>query len=73
VTTTLENLWIIFKVNILNSGWSTGDEISTGPHFNFSVPLKNLLGFAEDYQKVLLKCKHEVVFMLTKILGDVFK
>jgi len=42
-------------------------------HFNFSVPFKKLLGFAEDYKKVLLKCKHELVLMLTKILGDVFE
>jgi len=59
--------------NLLNSGWSSGDEISTGPHFNFSIPLKNLLGFAEDYKKVLLNCKHELVLMLTKNLGDVFE
>jgi len=57
----------------LNSGWSSGGDISTGPHFNFSVPLKNLLRFAEDYKKVLLKCKHELVLMLTKNLGDVFE
>jgi len=31
------------------------------------------LGFADDYKKVLLKCKHEEVLMLTKNLGDVFK
>jgi len=49
------------------------DEIFTGPHINFSVPLKNLLGFAEDFKIVLLKCNHEVVLMLTKNLGDVFK
>jgi len=48
--------------------------MSTGPPvFNFSVPLQNLLRFAEDYKKVLLKCKHELVLMLTKNLGDVFE
>jgi len=47
--------------------------ISTGPHYNLSVPLKKLLRFAEDYKKVLLKCKHELVLMLTKNLGDVFE
>jgi len=46
--------------NLLNSGWSSEDEISTGPHFNFSVPLK----FCWDLQLVL---------MLTKNLGDVFE
>jgi len=49
---------------IFNFGWSSGDEISTGPQFNFSVPLKNWLGFAEDYKKVL---------MIPKNLGDVFE
>jgi len=29
--------------------------------------------FAEDYKKVLLTCKHELVLMLTKNLGDVFE
>jgi len=43
------------------------------PHFNFSAPLNKLLRFAEDYKKVLLKCKHEQVLMLTKNLGDVFE
>jgi len=57
----------------MNSGWSSVDKIFTGPHFKFSVPLKILLGFAEDYKKVLLKCKHELVLMLTKNLGDVFE
>jgi len=58
--------------NLLNSGWSSGDEISTGPHFNFCT-VKILLRFAEDYKKVLLKCKHELVLMLTKNLGDVLE
>jgi len=49
------------------------DEISTGHHFNFFVPLKNSLGFGEDYKKVLLNCKHELFLMLTKNLRDVFK
>jgi len=44
-----------------------------GTIFNFSVPLKNLLEFAEDYKKVLLNCKLELVLMLTKNLGDVFE
>jgi len=35
--------------------------------------IKILLRFAEDYKKVLLKCKHELVLMLTKNLGDVLE
>jgi len=76
MTTTLKNYISLDNLqsqNLLHSGWSSGDEISTGPHFNFSVPLKNLLGLAEDYKKVLLNCKHELVLMLTMNLGDVFE
>jgi len=71
MTTTLKNyisLDNLQRQNVLNSGWSSGGKISTGPHFIFSVPLKDLCGFAEDYKKVLLNCKHEVVLMLTKNL-----
>jgi len=76
MTTTLKNYISLDNLqsqNLLNSGWSSGDEISTGIHFNFSLPLKNLLGFAEDYKKVLLNFKHELVLMLTKNLVDFFK
>lgn len=33
---------------------------------NFYVPLKSLLGFAEDYTKILLNCKHELILIRTK-------
>jgi len=55
------------RQNLLNSGWSSGNEISTGPHFNIFKK------FALDYKKVLLNCKHELASKLTKNLGDVFK
>jgi len=54
MTTTLQNYISLDNFqsqNLLNSGWSSEDEIFTGPHFNFSVPLKNVLEFAEDYKK----------------------
>jgi len=54
MTTTLKkyiSLDNLQSQNLLNSGWSSVDEISTGPHFNFSVPLKNLLGFAGIIKK----------------------
>jgi len=55
MTTTLQNFISLDNLQsqyLLNSGRSSGDEISTGPHFNFSVPLKHLLGFGEDYKKM---------------------
>jgi len=74
MTTTLKNCISLDNLQsqyLLNSGWSSGDEIYTGsPLKIFSVPLKNLLGLAEDYKKVLLNCKHELVLMLKKNLGE---
>jgi len=58
MTTTL-NIFIsldnLQSQNLLNSGWSGGDEISKGLHFNFFAPLKFFLGFHEDYKNVLLE------------------
>jgi len=46
--------------NLLDSGWSSGDKISTGPPLQLFCTIKKLLGLAKDYKKVLLKCKHEM-------------
>jgi len=43
MSTTLKNCISLDNLqsqNLLNSVWSSGDEISKGPQFNFSVPLK---------------------------------
>lgn len=48
-----------------NSSWFGGEDISNG-FFNFSIPLKNLLVFAEDFNKVLLNCKHELILHMGK-------
>lgn len=33
---------------------------------NFCVPLKSLLGFAEDYQNILLNAKHEIILVRSR-------
>lgn len=45
-----------------NAGWSVNDDISR-TSFNFCVPLKNLLGFAEDFNKVICNCKHDLILL----------
>jgi len=58
MTTTLKNVISqdnLQSQNLLNSAWNSGVEISTGTHFIFSVPLKNVLGFADDYTKIFVK------------------
>ncbi|XP_065365552.1 uncharacterized protein LOC135958584 [Calliphora vicina] len=50
-----------------NASWSYDKDIDVGEgFFNFYVPLKSLLGFAEDYNKIMLNCKHELILLRTK-------
>lgn len=34
-----------------------------GGSFSVSIPLCNILGFAEDYKKIILNCKHELILL----------
>ncbi|XP_031330647.1 uncharacterized protein LOC116176197 [Photinus pyralis] len=48
------------------SGWfPTANSTVTSPtgHFNVCIPLKMLLGFAEDYRKVILNIRQELVLI----------
>lgn len=45
-------------------GWSpAGITNVTSGVFSVSIPLNKILGFAEDYEKVLINCKHELVLL----------
>lgn len=47
---------------LINAGWAPGNDIALeNGYFNFCVPLKMLLGFAEDYKKVIVNAKHELI------------
>lgn len=43
--------------------WNVNDSIikDSSGLFSVIIPLKNLLGFAEDYNKIILNCKHELI------------
>jgi len=57
-----------------NSGWSIADNLKLERgNFNFCVALNLLLGFAEDYNKILLNGKHELVLLRGKDNDDVYK
>lgn len=54
-----------------NAGWvhptkDAVDTIITGTKFNVCIPLSHLLGMAEDFKKILLNCKLELVLMRAK-------
>ena len=43
-------------------GWNAVNGIiSSNGRFNAIIPLNKILGFAEDYNKILINCKHELV------------
>lgn len=52
---------------LMHSGWShkVAPTLTDGT-FNFCVPLKNILGFAEDYQKVIINSKHELILIRSR-------
>lgn len=50
-----------------NASWNNMKPITLDtPTFNYYIPLKSLLGFAEDFNKILLNCKHELILLRTK-------
>ncbi|XP_043262524.1 uncharacterized protein LOC122403218 [Colletes gigas] len=45
-----------------NAGWVTQSNIPTG-YFNFCVPLNMLLGFCEDYKRIVINARHELILI----------
>ncbi|XP_037889798.1 uncharacterized protein LOC119637675 [Glossina fuscipes] len=55
--------------NLLNAGWSPFniEELTiVSAYFNFCIPLKMLLGFAEDFNKIIVNSKHELILLRSK-------
>lgn len=49
-----------------NAGWNHSDTpniTDTKGNFNVCIPLKILLGFAEDFKKIIVNCKQELVLI----------
>lgn len=70
ITTLLKN-FISLNENesksLENSSWTGKDSISlSSGSFNFCIPLKNLLGFAEDYKKIIINARHELILIRTR-------
>lgn len=68
ITSTMKNLLTCTPgdVNWLhNAGWNckTFETMEQSSSFSFCVPLKLLLGFAEDFKKILLNVKQELVLI----------
>ncbi|XP_023312008.1 uncharacterized protein LOC111692310 [Anoplophora glabripennis] len=51
------------SVKLQNSGWFPKQSTLEGDKFNVCIPLKMLLGFFEDYRKIILNMKQELVLI----------
>ena len=43
------------------SGWNSNSLIDDNGNFEILIPLSMVLGFAEDYQKIIVNAKHELI------------
>lgn len=66
ITTTIKSLLSMNENESRMSrlwGWDTdGIKNSTG-NFSVCIPLNKILGFAEDYNKIIMNCKHELILL----------
>ncbi|XP_076291053.1 uncharacterized protein LOC143214201 [Lasioglossum baleicum] len=75
-TTTLKNYVSLSRTRsgaLSNAGWLYGDggqkEAATATaaiHFNFCVPMNILLGFCEDYKRVVINARHELILIRSR-------
>lgn len=46
-------------------GWGIGNHTNEKGNFRVLIPLNKILGFAEDYNKIIINCKHELILNRT--------
>jgi hypothetical protein len=69
IATTLKGLCSLSPDKVIalnNAGWSNFPENQAeveGNHFSLCIPLRLILGFAEDYKKILLSARQELIFI----------
>ncbi|XP_070522412.1 uncharacterized protein [Cardiocondyla obscurior] len=77
ITSSLKNYISLTSDNALilqNAGWN-GSTSTAGGYFNFCIPLRILLGFCEDYKRVVVNARHELILIRARndnnsIMGD---
>lgn len=67
ITTTIKSLISMNESESKMShawGWNIeGIKNIQGGSFSASIPLNNILGFAEDFKKVVINCRHELILL----------
>ncbi|KMQ92433.1 hypothetical protein RF55_7567 [Lasius niger] len=61
------------SMTMSNASWT--DPITVNGYFNFCVPLYMLLGFCEDYRRVVINARHELILIRSRndnncLVGD---
>ncbi|XP_070165293.1 uncharacterized protein [Polyergus mexicanus] len=67
ITSTVKNCLTISSnrtVIMRNAGWDA--HTNTNGYFNFCVPLYMLLGFCEDYRRVVINARHELILIRSR-------
>ena len=76
LTSTLKNYISLNKNEsdaLYNAAWSPGKAITPiRGLINFCIPLKLLLGFAEDYKKIIVNAKHELIMIRSGTNSNAF-
>lgn len=66
IASTIKNLLLIRvgeQDNLKNACWLEPDKTLKISEFSFSVPLRLLMGFAEDYRKIIVNVKQELILL----------
>lgn len=79
VTSTMKGL-ISFTNNDMtimeNAGWNLNsdneEKVANPKTFNFCLPLKNFIGFAEDYKYIIMNAKHELILVRSRNDSNAF-
>lgn len=75
VTTSLKN-YISSTSNeskrLENGSWTGNATIPAKDVFNFCMPLKSLMGFAEDYKKIITNAKHELILVRSRTNENIY-
>ena len=71
ITSTLKNYVSLTSdedKNMENAGWGLKrrDGLIVKNHFNFCIPLKYLLGFCEDYKRMIINARHELILIRSR-------
>lgn len=51
-------------------GWKLDGAKATDVHFTAIIPLNKILGFAEDYNKILINCRHELILQRSSSVSN---